>query len=76
MEKYFLIQLKERENDYPKSITMYEGKETALAAFHDTCGANYKATDVLHWTVMLINPYGGTEALATWDKETPEPQEG
>ena len=71
--KYFLVQIQlKSDGSVPKSITIYDDKESAMAGYHDTCGQYYKKTDVDQWTVLLFNQYGGQEICEFWEKKAEE----
>ena len=75
--KYYVIKLLTNTagQDAP-SIDVYETKEQALVAYHNTLAAYHNAEDVFYAVVMIVNEYGNTEIKEIVDHTpAPEPEE-
>lgn len=74
--KYYLTKLLTNSQGQDGStITVYDSKNAALVAYHQTLAAFHNAEDVLFAVVEIINEYGNVEIMEVVDhKPAPEPE--
>lgn len=75
--KYYLVKLLTNTagQDAP-SVNVYDTRDKALVAYHQTLAAFHNAEDVLYAVVKIENEYGNTELMEIVDhKPEPEPVE-
>lgn len=75
--KYYLTKLlTNTQGQDGSTITVYDTKDKALVAYHQTLAAFHNAEDVLFAVVEIINEYGNVEIMEVVDhKPQPEPEE-
>ena len=74
--KYYLIKLltNTQGQDGP-SISVYDTKEKAIVAYHQTLAAFHNASDVLYAVVEIQNSVGNTEIMEIVNhRPAPEPE--
>lgn len=76
--KYYLIKLlTNTQGQDGSSISVYDAKDKALVAYHQTLANFHNASDVLYAVVEIQNEYGNTEIKEIVDHKpapTPEPE--
>ena len=77
--KYYLVKmLTNTAGQDGSTIAMYDEKDKALVAYHQTLAAFHNADDVLYACVEIINSNGNIEALEIVNhipEPEPEPEE-
>lgn len=72
--KYYLIKLlTNTQGQDGSSISVYDTKEKALIAYHQTLATFHNASDVLYAVVEIQNSVGNTEIMEIVD-HTPAPE--
>ena len=76
MEKYYLIKMLTNTAEQDGStINVYDTRDSALVAYHNTLAAFINADDVLFSIVQIINGYGNIEIMEIVDhRPAPEPE--
>lgn len=75
--KFYLVKLLTNTagQDAP-SVNVYDTRDKALVAYHQTLATFHNAEDVLYAVVKIENEYGNTELMEIVDhKPEPEPVE-
>ena len=74
--KYYIVKLlTNTQGQDGSSITVYESKDTAIVAYHQTLANFHNAEDVLYAVVQMVNEYGNCEIMEIVDhKPEPEPE--
>ena len=74
--KYYLVKLlTNTEGQDASSVSVYDTKDAALVAYHQTLASFHNAEDVLYAVVEVQNEYGNTEMKEIVDHTpTPEPE--
>ena len=74
--KYYLIKLlTNSQGQDGSSISVYDTKEKAIVAYHQTLAAFHNASDVLYAVVEIQNSVGNTEIMEIVNhRPAPEPE--
>lgn len=74
--KYYIIKLlTNTQGQDGSSATVYESKDTAIVAYHQTLANFHNAADVLYAIVQMVNEYGNCEIMEIVDhRPEPEPE--
>lgn len=75
--KYYLVKLlTNTEGQDASTVNVYETKDAALVAYHNTLAAFHNAEDVLYAVVQIVNELGNVELMEIVNhKPEPEPVE-
>ena len=75
--KYYLVKLlTNTEGQDASTVNVYETKDAALVAYHNTLAAFHNAEDVLYAVVQIVNELGNAEIMEIVNhKPEPEPVE-
>lgn len=79
MKFYLVKMLTNTAGQDGSTIAVYDAKDKALVAYHQTLATFHNAADVLYACVEIINSLGNIEAMEIVDhrpEPEPEPEEG
>ena len=77
MKFYLVKMLTNTAGQDGSTIAVYDAKDKALVAYHQTLATFHNADDVLYACVEIINSLGNIEAMEIVDHiPEPEPEEG
>lgn len=79
MKFYLVKMLTNTAGQDGSTIAVYDAKDKALVAYHQTLATFHNADDVLYACVEIINSLGNIEAMEIVDhrpEPEPEPEEG